>query len=153
MDVGPLKHRHYVGIRARVAPSALGATLGELLPAVSQFLREQGVPPASAPTLFFHHHDEEVGVFEIQAGMFVAEEQPGSGRVEAGSVEASEVVRCLHRGPYQRLGETHDAVRSWIVAQGRSSGTPRWESYLNDPSVVPAEELLTEVVFPLQAEG
>ncbi len=149
MTVGPIGPKHYVGIKARVTPADMGSKLAELLPAVSRFLRERGVAPASAPTTFYHAHHDQLGVFEIQAGMFVAEAMAGEGLVEPGVIEHTEAVRCMHVGPYEGLGETHEAVEAWLQASGRTSASPSWESYLSDPGEVPQAELKTEVVFPL----
>ncbi len=83
----------------------------------------------------------EVGV-EVD-GPFTAD-----GPVVASLLPAGEAATTLHRGPYDRLGEAHDAVRDWCAVRRYELAGPRWEVYgdwREDP-----QELETEVVYLLR---
>jgi AraC family transcriptional regulator len=57
---------------------------------------------------------------------------------------------AIHRGPYERLAATHQAVESWIRAENLSVAGPPWETYLTDPGDHPDPETWeTEVVHPV----
>jgi effector-binding domain-containing protein len=73
----------------------------------------------------------------------------GEGRVEPVLLPGGEVAVACHVGPYETLSETYGVMQRWIAEHGRSSSGPMWEVYLDDPSVVPVEQLRTEVVIPL----
>ena len=61
-------------------------------------------------------------------------------------------VRTTHQGPYDRLGETYDALFGvWLPASGREpQARPCLEEYLNSPESTEPEELLTDVWIPLE---
>jgi effector-binding domain-containing protein len=55
------------------------------------------------------------------------------------------VARTVHRGAYDELGLTYEALEKWVVENGyRVTGAP-WESYLDEPDVA---EPRTEVYLP-----
>jgi effector-binding domain-containing protein len=55
----------------------------------------------------------------------------------------------LHRGDYSSLFQTYKQIAEWIEHQGYTISGPPFEVYLNDPRELPANELLTEVYFPI----
>ena len=62
---------------------------------------------------------------------------------------AGPLAYLTHRGPYEELGIAQHAISAWIQEHGHTPSGPMREIYLNDPSVVPEAEILTEVVVPL----
>jgi AraC family transcriptional regulator len=59
----------------------------------------------------------------------------------------------LHfRGPYSGLQSAYDYLYGvWLPKSGREAAdAPPFEVYLNDPSEVPPEDLLTDIVVPLR---
>ena len=63
-------------------------------------------------------------------------------------LEETRVAWTMHRGPYEDLGLAHHALFSWAREHGHEVGDVL-ETYVSDPKLVPAEELLTEVFIPL----
>jgi effector-binding domain-containing protein len=145
-----LTARRFVGIRRRVAPAAMGAALGEILPDVANFLKSRGIAPVSMPATMYVAHDAKAGDFEILGGFFIGKSLRTGGKYEVIEIPASDAAVATHLGPYQKLGETHGAAHAWIVAQGRVATMPCWEVYLNDPGQVAPAELRTEVVLPMK---
>jgi effector-binding domain-containing protein len=142
---------HYVGIRRRAKPWQLGDILGEILPAVAAYLREQKIPIASPPMMLYHAHLEEEQEFEIQGGFFVGSPAPKHERFESGIIPEGEAVVTRHIGPYDKLGDAHDRVRAFAEAAKRRPFGPCWEVYLTDPGeVLNPEEYITEVVQPIR---
>jgi effector-binding domain-containing protein len=64
--------------------------------------------------------------------------------VYATETPGGEAAVAVHRGPYQRLGEAHEAIRRWMREQGRESGGCSWEIY-GDPAPDPAQTETTVV--------
>lgn len=54
----------------------------------------------------------------------------------------------LHVGPYETLAPAYEAVQAWMAANRRVAAGPPMEFYLSPPDVT-ADEIKTEVVFPL----
>ena len=48
-----------------------------------------------------------------------------------------EAAVAVHRGPYNRMNEAHDAIRTWMAANRRDSAGHSWEIY-GDPTPDPA---------------
>lgn len=60
------------------------------------------------------------------------------------------VASAIHRGSYDSVEETYEALSQWIVQNGYTVVGPPREIYYSDPEVMPVEETLTEVVFPVE---
>ena len=60
-------------------------------------------------------------------------------------VEGAEVASTMHKGPFDQVGATYDALAGWIMENGYEIVWPCEEVYLSDPEKTPPEELLTEL--------
>ncbi|MDD3111792.1 MAG: GyrI-like domain-containing protein [Methanofollis liminatans] len=60
------------------------------------------------------------------------------------------VLSVLYRGPYENLPLAHRQVREYLDAHGLSQIGPEREVYLNDPAQVAAEDLMTEIQYPVE---
>lgn len=78
--------------------------------------------------------------------------------LEVHHLPEQEVVMASVRGPYSLISEAHSRIEEFVRAEDlttveRSGDDPlerlHFNRYLNDCTVVPAEELLTEVCVPL----
>jgi len=67
-----------------------------------------------------------------------------AGEVYATETPAGEAAVVVHRGPYDRMNEVHDAIRKWMAANGRESAGHSWEIY-GDPTPDPADTETTVV--------
>jgi AraC family transcriptional regulator len=65
-------------------------------------------------------------------------------------VEALEVAAAMHKGPFDKVGDTWGQLVGWIMENGYEIVGPGSEVYLSDPDNTPPEDLLTEVRFPVK---
>ena len=87
----------------------------------------------------------------IEVGVEVDHRSPGAARSSARAPPAGTVATTAHFGPYNRLGEAHEAIHKWCKENGRTPVRPCWEVYGHwddDPA-----KLRTDVFYLLQAEG
>lgn len=78
----------------------------------------------------------------VEVGVQVDGPFPSSGRVVPSVLPAGRVATTVHRGPYDRLGEAHDAVHRWATANGHRLSRVRWEVYgdwTDDPDALETE--------------
>jgi len=59
------------------------------------------------------------------------------------------VAAAMHRGPYDTIGSTYMALKTWILERGFRVVGPPEEVYFSDPDEVPPSEYLTEIRFPV----
>ena len=69
--------------------------------------------------------------------------------MQRGATPPGRVVQAVHVGPYAGISESYRKVMAFMGAHGfRPAGDP-WESYVSDPTVTPAEELITIISYPV----
>lgn len=66
--------------------------------------------------------DMEVGVL-LDAPVALA------GELVAGETPGGRAITAVHCGPYERIGETYDAISAWAETQGVRLGGTFWEVY------------------------
>jgi effector-binding domain-containing protein len=87
------------------------------------------------------------GAIHLEFGVIVLQPFGDSGSVVCSSTPGGLVATAAHFGPYSRLGETHQAILDWCIAQGHKLAGPSWEIYGHwddDPS-----KLRTDVFYLL----
>ena len=136
------------GIRATTTPEELGRVLGEILPEVWGYLRDQGTQPAGPP--FARYHEYRQDRVELEAGLPVAEPVTGEGRISAGTLPGGKVAATWHVGPYDTLSTAYEALEAWIGDQDRKPVGAPWEVYWTDPGETSdSSEWKTEVLWPI----
>jgi effector-binding domain-containing protein len=80
--------------------------------------------------LFLYHHPERRSdPMEIDFGVQVAQAFAPQGPIRCVETPAGEVARTVHVGPYDRLGDAHDAIHAWCEAKNRRIAQASWEVY------------------------
>lgn len=131
--------RKLAAVRRDVAPGAVGSAWKPALDKVWEFLRSQPGLRTDGHNIFLYHHPTQ-----CDFGVEVTRTFETAGEVYATETPAGEAAVAVHRGPYNRLNEAHDAIRKWMAANGRESGGHSWEIY-GDPTPDPADTETTVV--------
>jgi effector-binding domain-containing protein len=120
---------------SRVIPDACGE--------VWNYARAAKLPrPGRHVAVYF---DDEIN---IEVGVEVFQPFVGNDRVICSSTPAGMVATAAHIGPYNRLGETHDAIHKWCKQHSHELIRPCWEVYghwNDDPA-----QLRTDVFYLLK---
>lgn len=88
---------------------------------------------------------------DIDFGVQVMGSFASEGEVSPAETPAGQVASAVHVGPYERLGETHNAIHAWAAANKVTFAGKSWEIY-GDWSDDPAK-LETRVEYLLCAES
>lgn len=125
----------------------LGAKFAEVLPAVYAHVVGGGGQPAGQPYARYHSQGP---VMHVEAGIPIAGEGKASGDFILSELPAGEAAVMIHVGPYEKLGEAHEAVQKFVEAEGRTRAGGPYEIYLTDPGAEPdPAKWQTRVVQPL----
>src|SRR5687767_12316471 len=85
----------------KVVPDACGIVWGAI--------KTAGVAGAGRHVAVYLSHSPD-GQIDMEIGAEVSAPFPGHGEVVASSTPAGDVATVTHLGPYQKLGEAHDAI-------------------------------------------
>lgn len=108
--------------------------------------------PAGAPFIIYHDVIDEQTDGDVEICIPVrAGTLAGHDDVDVKAVPGATVAATTHRGPYGEVAPAYHTVTGWIQDHGHQIAGPPREIYLNDPRLVIADDLLTEVQFPLVA--
>ena len=82
-------------------------------------------------------------LLDIEVGVEVGATFAGRDEVIGSATPVGDAATVTHSGSYGRIGEAHQAIRQWCVAQGRTLAGTSWEIYghwlpewNNDPSLI-----------------
>jgi effector-binding domain-containing protein len=112
------------------------------MPALDQvwlFLRTNGGLSPGHNLFLYHHAARRNEPMNIDFGVQVARRFEREGNVHCVETPAGEVAKTLHVGPYDRLGDGHDAIHAWCAAHHRKIAQASWEIYgdwNNDPALL-----------------
>ena len=143
-----------VANRHKVETAAISAALGGAYFELLNFMDKYRLREAGAPMSISGSFDGSLLRFDAAIPVRGLDEKTArnSSGVQLGRTYAGPVIRVKHVGAYRSLGRTHDKIAAYLAALGiRRNGDP-WESYVSDPTRVPADELLTYVYYPIIAE-
>ena len=137
--------RRLAAVRREVAVGAIGSAWGPALDKVWRFIRSQPGLWTDGHNIFLYHHGTKPGgPILCDFGVEVARGFETTGEVYATETPGGEAAVAVHRGPYQRMNEAHEAIRKWIAANQRESAGHSWEIY-GDPTPDPADTETTVV--------
>jgi effector-binding domain-containing protein len=129
-------------------PEAMGTLYG--------WVEQHGYTPVGMPMAVYLTMPSEVpesaARWEVYAP--IAEDSEAVPAAEPGDVgvvklEAKTVASAMHKGPYESVGSTYEALMAWLTGQGYVVCGPPAEIYHSDPADVPPSEYLTEIHLPV----
>src|SRR5208282_1795703 len=94
------------------------------------FLRQHPELRTDGHNIFLYHHPANLqSPMDVDFGVQVTCPFERSGEVFATETPAGKVASALHVGPYERLGDTNQAIHAWAAANRMSFAGKSWEIY------------------------
>lgn len=142
-------------VRLRVAPDELADAFPTHLPRIAARVRELGGAVAGPPYARYFHWGWDGVEVEIGAPIVAfLSDLPEVVLADRGEIAGSELpggraAILMHTGPYGELGDSWSRMEELMAERHLLSASCGWEHYLDDPDIVPTEELRTELVHPI----
>jgi effector-binding domain-containing protein len=111
------------------------------------FLRKHQELKPGHNLFLYHHPPMRAGPMQVDFGVEVPREFEPEGEVRAVKTPSGETAHAVHRGPYDEMKATHDAIHEWAAKSGRQIGNASWERY--GDWVEDASKLETEIFYLL----
>ena len=135
--IASVRRRAKIPQLSTVVPAACGE--------VWNFVQTAGIPDPGRHVAVYR--DGGDGQLDVEIGVEVASPFTGDGTFSCSATPAGTVATTVHIGPYNRLGEAHEAIARWCRDHHRDPAGINWEIYGhwdNDP-----EKLRTDVFYLL----
>ena len=111
-------------VRRRAAMQELGKVIPEACGLVWNIVRSQNIKGAGRHVAVYLDD-----VFNLEIGAELESPFAGHGEVVGSSLPGGTVATTIHFGPYQQLGEAHEAIHRWCKERGHELVRPCWEIY------------------------
>jgi hypothetical protein len=113
VNVQTVHPRMLASVRREVAPGAVGSAWGPALGKVWEFIRSQPGLRTDGHNIFLYHHPKQPGApILCDFGVEVTRTFETAGEVHATETPGGEAAVAVHRGPYNRMNEAHNAITS-----------------------------------------
>ena len=141
------------GIRRKGSYGRIPQMIGEL----AEFAVRREIGPAGPPIFLCHEKSAEdasqadaAGNADIEVTFPVTGRTRPEGDISTYVLPGGMMARVLHKGPYQECAPTYAKLFAWLESRGKKVTGPIREIYLNDPREVPPDEILTEILAPVE---
>jgi len=114
-------------VRRRVPPSELSKIVPEACGLVWRTVKAAQVKDAGRHVAVYR--GAAGGQLDIEVGVEVGSAFAGRDEVVGSATPAGDAATVAHFGPYNKLGDAHQAIRQWCAAQGRTPTGTNWEIY------------------------
>lgn len=141
-----LEAQHYIYVDREVPygpeiADAMGSAFGE----VFGFIRERNISPLSMPMSVYTGMDPEI--LRFRGGVIVSPQDAAkvTGPIKSDVLPGGDVMHVIHKGAYQNLNQTHQALWRHMESENIPGTMPIWEIYVDDPGDVAEDQLRTEI--------
>ncbi len=146
-----------IASRSSNDPAEISKAMSAAFGTLQEFADRKGIRVAGPPRAIYTGYSPEGMDFVVAVPVATAPEASAlEGPVTVGELPGGRALRFEHRGPYQALANTYNAITGWMMETGRMESEmdwdrymPMWEEYLTDPESTPEEELLTHIFLPV----
>jgi len=130
VSIESVPSRKLAAVRRRVRIGEISQAWRPALDKVWDFLRQNAGLRADGHNIFLYHHPPNRQMpMEVDFGVEIVRPFAASGEVHLTETPAGRVATALHVGPYERMGETHEAIHAWAAANHKSFAGKSWEIY------------------------
>lgn len=125
-------------------------TLTEAFKKVSAYLNGAGLK-AAGPAMTIYTATDDTG-FDFKAAIPLAEppKSPSARDIKVGQSPEGRVLKFVHRGTYDELNQTYEAITNYLDEKGLDAQDLLIEEYLTELGTTPDSKLVVNVFVPLK---
>ncbi|MGH1369054.1 MAG: GyrI-like domain-containing protein [Maritimibacter sp.] len=134
----------YVERTASMGGADIAEAMGSAFMEVFEFMTQAGI--VSTQGAIAVYDDYTPGPSKFRAGFIIqdADASKATGAVMAGKTPKGRAVHTTHFGAYSGMQKTYGEMHGFVKNAGVDFIAPTWEVYVNDPSQVAEDDLITE---------
>ena len=136
--------------RTAVTMENIHEAIGEMSARLLSYLSQQGKGMSGPPYLKYMNMSPDFSEFDIEWGFPVEEPVPASGEFYMSQTYGGRAIVATHKGPYSILEEAYSAIMKYEREYALKNTGVYYDVYLNDADETPEDELLTQVVCPIE---
>jgi effector-binding domain-containing protein len=92
----------------------------------------------------------EAGTANIEIAFPIKNDIMGTDEILCYELPGGTMAKIIHKGPYEKCNSTYEKLFEWIDKNKKIISGSLREVYLNDPSQVSEDEILTEIYAPIK---
>jgi effector-binding domain-containing protein len=125
-------------------------TLIDAFKTVQGYMTKEGLKPDGPPMTVYTSTDDSG--FQFQAAVPIAEapKNPPRGDIAVGTSQAGKALRFTHRGPYDSMDSTYEAITNHLDEKRIEALDLFIEEYVTDPLTTPEDKLVIHVLVPIK---
>ena len=121
-------------------------TITKSLKTVKAYIDKEGLKSDGEPMTLFTSTDDAGFQFEAAVPVAAPPKTPPRGDVAVGTSPAGRALKFVHRGSYDGLDNTYEAVTNYLDERRLEAKDMFIEQYVTDPSSTNAEHLVVNVL-------
>lgn len=128
-------------LRQTISTEQYGMYIGKLYERIAA----EHLTPLSGPICFYHCEDFNPEASDVEFAIAIKETVEGTR-----TMPAAHCAKVVHKGPYSELKSAYAKLTEWTEQEGYEITGAPYEIYMNHPSQVHPNDLITEIYFPIR---
>jgi effector-binding domain-containing protein/uncharacterized protein YndB with AHSA1/START domain len=145
----------YIGIRVPMPAESelIGAKMGEIYGRLGAFMEKNKIAMAGMPMTVYYVNED--GSIDMECAMPTAElVKSTSGDVVSKVTFTGTLLKGIHLGDYNKLGESHQELMSYLASSNFEQAGDAYEIYITDPTTEQdTAKWQTDIYIPVREKG
>ena len=141
----------FVSRRTALNGTRLDASVARARDEVGEKIARAGVRTLGPPRVHYRYRDGDQVGFEM--GIPIDPDDEAAARqagLEMGETLVGEALSLVRGGPHARLGGAYRQMERGLAIRGLKGRGDFWELYLSDPAKCPPNEVMTQILWPVE---
>lgn len=143
------KKIYYISLVSTMDPADIQSKIGAAFTELKQFVDQNKLDCIAPPMVITTKYDEQSYSFDAAFEVSRNTTKP-NGRIKAGSIPASKIVKGVHVGSYSQMINSYKDMEAYLAKNNLEKNGRPLEIYIDDPAATKPDKLRTEIVYPVK---